>query len=111
VVAPGLDDRIPYRNIVRGEIAPRLQEAIRGCGGEEARILALPDTNMVTTCDFGADNETAAQVLQLIRDNPESIRALRRWAAAFTALKSRLDDVQARVDEMERLVNSEIARH
>lgn len=30
VAAPGLADRMPYRDIVRGEISPRLQEAIRG---------------------------------------------------------------------------------
>ena len=111
VAAPGLDDRIPFRNIVRGEISPDLQEAIRGCGGAAARILALPDTNMVTDCDFGVDNEAAAQALQAIRQNPEAIRALRRWAAAFTALKSRLDDVNTRVEQMEQLVINEIARH
>ena len=111
VAAPGLDDRIPYRNIVRGEIPPDLQEAIRTCGGEGARILALPDTNMVTSCDFGIGDEASARVLDRIREDPESIRALRRWAAAFTALKSRLDDVKTRVDQMEQLVISEIARH
>ena len=90
VAAPGLDDRIPFRNIVRGEVS---------------------DTNMVTTCDIEADDAMAAETLQRIRENPEAIRALRRWAAAFTALKSRLDDVKTRVDQMEQLVISEIARH
>jgi hypothetical protein len=111
VAAPGLEDRMPYRNIVRGEISPNLQEAIRGCGGEQSRILALPDTNMVMSCDFGAQNEAAADALDRIRQNPEAIRSLRRWAAAFTALRSRLDDVTGRIEGVEKLVLSEIERH
>jgi hypothetical protein len=111
VAAPGLNDRIPYRDIVRGEIPPSLQAAIRACGGEQARILALPDTNMVTTCDIGAREGEAALVLDRIRSNPESLRALRRWAASFTALLERLDGVKGRIDEMQQLVAAEIARH
>jgi len=111
VAAPGLNDRIPYRDIVRGEIPPRLQEAIRGCGGAQARILALPDTNMVTNCGFGSSEDEAKVILGRIRSNPETVRALRRWAAAFTALVARLDGVKIRVDSMEQLVSAEIARH
>ncbi len=111
VAAPGLADRMPYREIVRGEIPPGLQLSIRSCGGAKARILALPDTNMVSACDFGANGEEAAQILDRIRSNPETIRALRRWAAAFTALIARLDTVQERISEMESLITQEIARH
>ncbi len=111
VAAPGLDDRMPYRDIVRGEIPPALQEAIRACGGEQSRILALPDTNMVTTCDYGSHEDESALILERIRSNPETIRALRRWAASFTALVARLQSVQSRIDEMEQLVSAEIARH
>jgi hypothetical protein len=111
VAAPGLEDRMPYRDIVRGEIPPSLQEAIRACGGEQSRILTLPDTNMVSSCDFGSSEHEAILVLGRIRSDPETLRALRRWAAAFSALVARLDDVKIRVDEMEQLVTAEIARH
>jgi len=111
VAAPGLRDRLPYRDIVRGEIPPRMQVAIRACGGDQARILTLPDTNMVTSCDFGSSEDEASLVLGRIRSNPETLRALRRWAAAFTALITRLHSVKIRVDEMEQLVTAEIARH
>ncbi len=111
VAAPGLKDRMPYRDIVRGEIPPRLQEAIRACGGPQARILALPDTNMVANCDFGSSEDEANLVLDRIRSNPETLRALRRWAAAFSALVARLDSVTTRIDEIEQMVTSEIARH
>jgi hypothetical protein len=111
VDAPGLEDRKPYRDIVRGEIPPVLQEAMRSCGGPQSRILELPDTNMVSTCDYGALDSDAGLILDRIRAHPEAIRTLRRWAAAFTALVARLDDVQDRISEMEQLVTVEIARH
>lgn len=111
VAAPGLKDRIPYRDIVRGEIPPGLQKAIRDCGGVQSRILALPDTNMVKNCDFGSNEEEANLILDRVRSNPRTLRALRRWAAAFTALVTRLESVKIRVDEMEQLVTAEIARH
>jgi hypothetical protein len=111
VAAPGLRDRIPYRDIVRGEIDPGLQEAIRACGGEQSRILALPDTNMVLDCDYGASDDEVAVILDRIRSNPGTLPALRRWAAAFTALISRLDQVEDRIVEMELLLSNEIARH
>lgn len=111
VAAPGLDDRIPYRDIVRGEMPPKLQEAIRSCGGERARILELPDTNMVTTCDYGVSQDEATLILDRIRSNPATLPALRRWAAAFTALVARLDDVQTRINEMEALLTENIAQH
>jgi len=66
---------------------------------------------MVTSCDFGSSEEEASLVVGRIRSNPETVRALRRWAAAFTALVARLDSVKIRVDEMEQLVTAEIARH
>jgi hypothetical protein len=111
VAAPGLRDRMPYRDIVRGEIGPGLQEAIRACGGEQSRILALPDVNMVTECDLEASEDEIALALERIRSNPEALPALRRWAAAFTALISRLDRVEDRIVVMEDLLASEIARH
>ena len=111
VTAPGLDDRLAYRDIVRGEISPRLQEALRACGGAEARTLALPDLNMVTDCDYGASEDEVVSILAAIRANPETIRALRRWAAAFSALGDRLDAVQTRTNELELLIVEEIAQH
>jgi hypothetical protein len=109
VEAPGLYDRMPYRDIVRGEIDPKLQEAIRKCGGEQARILNLPDMNMVATCDFGAGEMASADILRRIRANPETLPALRRWAAAFTALEARLDESHGRITEMNRLISEELA--
>ena len=111
VAAPGLEDRMPYRNIVRGEMPPSMQEAIRACGGTQARILALPDTNMVTNCDYGASDDDVVLVLERIRSNPEALRSLRRWSAAFTALVERLGSVRFRLEEMEQMVDAEILRH
>jgi len=110
VTAPGLKDRMPYRDIVRGEIYPGLQEALRACGGESARTLALPDLNMVSACDYGASDDDVISMLARIRSNPEALPALRRWAAAYTALGDRLYEVQERLTEMEVLVAKEIAR-
>jgi len=110
VDAPGLYDRMPYRDIVRGEIDPKLQEAIRKCGGEQARILNLPDMNMVSACDFGAGEDVSSDILRRIRASPEALPALRRWAAAFTALESRLDESHARITEMRDLISEELAR-
>lgn len=109
VEAPGLYDRMPYRDIVRGEMDPKLQEAIRKCGGEQARILNLPDMNMVAVCDFGAGELASADILRRIRANPEALPALRRWAAAFTALEARLDESHGRITEMNRLISAELA--
>ena len=111
ITAPGLDDRLPYRDIVRGEISPRLQEALRACGGAEARTLELPDLNMVSDCDYGASEEEVVSILEAIRSNPEALRALRRWAAAFSALGDRLEAVQKRTIELELLIAEEIAQH
>lgn len=111
VEAPGLNDRIPYRDIVRGEIYPKLQEAMRACGGVHARILALPDTNMVSECDYGAGSGDAETILMQIRSNPETLPALRRWAAAFSALEARLEESHTRIDDVERLIATEIALH
>ena len=111
VAAPGLRDRMPYRDIVRGEIGPRLQEEIRACGGEQARILTLPDTNMVTACDYDVSEDEVALILDRIRSHPDTLPALRRWGAAFTALISRLDQVEERIADMEVLLSDEIERH
>jgi hypothetical protein len=109
VSAPGLRDRLPYRDIVRGEISPDLQEIMRACGGEQARTLALPDLNMVTACNYVASEDEVASTLARIRSNPETLPALRRWAAAFSALGDRLGEVQRRVIEMELLIAEELA--
>jgi hypothetical protein len=111
ITAPGLDDRLAYRHIVRGEISPRLQKALRACGGAQARTLALPDLNMVTDCDYGASEDEVISILAGIRANPETLPALRRWAAAFSALGDRLDAVQTRTNELEFLIAEEIAQH
>ena len=110
VSAPGLNDRIAYRDIVRGEIYPNLQNIFRACGGEQARTLALPDLNMVTVCNYESSGDDVASMLALIRSNPETLPALRRWAAAFTALIERLYEVQTRLNELEVLVAKEITR-
>lgn len=107
--APGLQDRMPYRDIVRGELDPRLQEAIRACGGEQARILSLPDTNMVAVCEFGAKEGEAAAILHRIRSNPEALPSLRRWGSAFSALESRLEESGARIREVNQLIAAELA--
>jgi hypothetical protein len=111
VDAPGLHDRILYRDIVRGEIDPALQEAIRECGGEQSRILGLPDMNMVAACDFAISEGEAAAILDRIRSNPESIRALRRWAAAFSALEARLEESYDRINEVKLLIAEQIGKH
>ncbi len=100
-----------FGDIVRGEIYPDLQEALRACGGEQARTLALPDLNMVSACDYGASDDEVVSMLAHIRSNPETLTALRRWSAAFTALGDRLYEVQERLTEMEVLVAEEIARN
>lgn len=109
MTAPGLDDRSPYRDIVRGEIYPHLQEALRACGGAEARTLTLPDLNMVSDCDYGGGEDEVVSILAAIRSNPETLPTLRRWAAAFSALGERLDEVQKRTTELELLIAEEIA--
>ncbi len=111
VNAPGLNDRMHYRDIVRGEIDPRLQEAMRACGGVRARTLELPDLNMVSNCDFGATDDETASILARIRSNPDGLRALRRWAAAYSALEARLEESDNRINEMKLLIAEEIARH
>jgi hypothetical protein len=111
VDAPGLRDRMSYRDIVRGEIDPQLQESLRACGGAQARILALPDTNMVETCEYAATPDEAAIILDRIRSDPDAIRALRRWAAAFSALEARLEEAGTRITEMKLLISEEVARH
>ena len=50
-----------------------------------------------------------ASTLARIRSNPETLPALRRWAAAFSALGERLDEVQRRVIELELLIAEELA--
>ena len=107
VDAPGLKDRMAFRDIVRGEIDPGVQEAIRACGGEQARILALPDMNMVSECDFGGSDGDAAAILERIRSNPGTLPALRRWAAAFTALEARLEESHVKINEMKDLIAEE----
>lgn len=110
VTAPGLRDRMPYRDIVRGEIFPGLQRALRACGGEQARILSLPDTNMVAACDYGAGEDEVVSILGRLRAKPETLRALRRWAAAYTALEDRLVEAQTKIDELDLLIAEEIAQ-
>jgi len=82
---------------------------MRACGGAQARTLALPDLNMVTACDYVASEDEVVSMLDHIRSNPETLPALRRWAAAFSALGDRLDEVQTRVIEMELLIAEELA--
>ena len=110
VDAPGLRDRMLYRDIVRGEIDPQLQESLRACGGAQARILGLPDTNMVETCEYAATPDEAAIILDRIRSNPDALRALRRWGAAFSALESRLEEAGKRITEMKLLISEESVR-
>jgi len=111
VNAPGLLDRTPYRDIVRGEIYPALQESLRSCGGVEARILGLPDMNMVSACQFEAGAGDATAIINRIRAHPEALPAIRRWAAAFTALEIRLEESHNRINEMKQVIATEIARH
>ena len=82
---------------------------MRACGGEQARTLALPDLNMVTACNYVAGKDEVASTLARIRSKPETLPALRRWAAAFSALGERLDEVQRRVIELELLIAEELA--
>ncbi len=82
---------------------------MRACGGEQARTLALPDLNMVTACNYVAIEDEVASTLARIRSKPETFPALRRWAAAFSALGDRLGEVQRRVIEMELLIAEELA--
>jgi hypothetical protein len=111
VDAPGLDDRMPYRDIVRGEIDPALQEAMRACGGQQARILGLPDTNMVEACDYGALEGQAAKVLSRIRAHPEALPALRRWAAAFSALESRLVESHIKISQIRNHIFEQVEKN
>ncbi len=66
---------------------------------------------MVSACDYGASDDDVISMLAPIRSNPETLTALRCWAAAFTALGERLYEVQTRLNEMEVLVAQEIARN
>ncbi len=64
---------------------------------------------MVTACNYVASEDELASTLARIRSNPETLPALRRWAAAFSALGVRLDEVQRRVIELELLIAEELA--
>ena len=77
--------------------------------GRRRRTLTLPDLNMVTACNYVASEDEVASTLARIRSNPETLPALRRWAAAFSALGDRLGEVQRRVIEMELLIAEELA--
>ena len=82
---------------------------MRACGGEHARTLALPDLNMVTACNYVASEDEVASTIARIRSNPETLPALCRRVAAFSAPGDRLGEVQRRVTEMERLIAEELA--
>ncbi len=64
---------------------------------------------MVTACNYVASEDELASTLARIRSDPVTLPALRRWAAAFSALGVRLDEVQRSVIELELLIAEELA--